>query len=99
MNISTVNYLKSSFPKTDITIILGIPTYDALHQMELEIKTNAISVHSNLGVATHVHLGLFMTDTKYAILSNIPFMHHVHPVILLIANNATCVASYELKRV
>ena len=50
MIISTVNYREAFFLKLDLTRILGIHTYDALHQMQLELKTNAISIHSNLRV-------------------------------------------------
>ena len=50
MIISTVKYRETFFPKLDLTRILGIHTYDALHQMQLELKTNAISIQSNLGV-------------------------------------------------
>ena len=99
MIISTVNYHKTFFPKPDLTRILGIPTYGALHEIYLELKNKALSVHFILGGATHIHLGIFMTNTKYATLSPIPYAHPVHPGILLTPNNATHVASYELKQV
>ena len=99
MSISTVNYLKTFFPKPYLTIILVVPTYNALHQIQLEIKTNALYVHSNLGGATHGHLGLLITNTKYATLSKIPYVRTVHPGILKIPNNDTSSESYELKRV
>ena len=95
--ISTVNYRDTFFPKPDITRILGIPTYDALHQMQLELKTNALSVHSKLWGPTHKTIGLLMINTKYDTVSNVPYLIPVHPVILLIPINATRVASYELK--
>ena len=65
--------------------------------MQLELKINALSVHSNLGSATHRHLGLFITNTKYTPLSSIPCVRPVHPCILLIPNNSTRVALYKLK--
>ena len=70
MSIQLVNYRETYFTKPDLTRILGIPTYEALHQMQLELKTNALSVHSNLGGAVHGHLGLLMTDVQYALLSD-----------------------------
>ena len=99
MSISTVNYCDTFFPKLDITRILGIHTYNVLHQIQLEIKTNAVSVHSNFVGGTHGHFRLFMTNTKYATLSNVTYIRPVHPGILLIPNNATRIASYKLKRV
>ena len=77
MSISTVNYHNTFFPKLDITTILDIPTYYALHQMHLELKSNPISVHSNLGGATHGHLGIFVTNMKYATLSPVPYIRPV----------------------
>ena len=38
-----------------------------------------------------------MKNTKYPQLSNIPYVRPAHPHILIIPNNATHVASYELK--
>ena len=46
--ISMVKYCQTFFPKYDLTIILGIPTYDYLQQIKLEIKTNTPSVHLDL---------------------------------------------------
>ena len=99
MRISTVNYLENFLPKLDLTRILGILTNDALHQLQLELKINAISVQSKLGEGTHIHLGLFMTNTKYATLSPVTYVRPMHLDILQITNTATGVASYELKRV
>ena len=92
MIISTLNYRETFFLKLDLTRILGNHTYDALHQMQLELKTNALYVHSNLGGATHGHLGIFMMDIKYATLSKVLYICTIHPNILLIPNNDTRVA-------
>ena len=64
--------------------------------MKLDLK-NAFSVHSNLRGATHGRLGLLSTNTKYATLSKVLYVRPVHPRILLIPNNATHVAFYEIK--
>ena len=99
MIISTVNYRETFFPKPDLTRILGIPTYDALHQLKLELKSNILSVHSNLGGGTHGHLCLLITNKKYATLAPVAYVRPVHPGIVLIPNNATCVEPYKLKQV
>ena len=99
MSISTVNYHEKFLLKPDLTRILGIQTYDSLHQMQLKLKSNALYFHSNLGGGTNGHLGLLITNTKYATLSPVPYVHPVHPGIILITNNTIRVASYELKRV
>ena len=99
MSISTVNYRKTFFPKLDLTRIIGIPTYDALHQINLELKNSALSIKSNLEGATHGNLGILMINVKYDTLSPVPYVRPLHPVIILISNNAARVASYKLKRV
>ena len=50
MIISMVTYRETFFPISDLTRILVIITYNALHQIQLELQTNSIYVHSNLGV-------------------------------------------------
>ena len=70
--MSTVKYRKNFFLKLDITITLGILTYGALHQIQLDLKTNALDVPSNLGGANHGHPRLMMTNTKDATLLNSP---------------------------
>ena len=99
MNISTVKYRNALFPKPDLTIILGIPTYDTLQRIQLELKTNAHSVHNNLWVATHWYLRLLMTGSKYATLSNFLYIRTVQSGILIIQINSTSVAYYKLKRI
>ena len=66
--------------------------------MQLELKQNALSVHYNLGGSTHGHLGLLMTDTQYALISNAAYVHPIHPGIIHIPNNDTCFATNVLKR-
>ena len=99
MSIYTVNYHNNFFPKPELTIILGILTYNALHHMQLELKNNALSFHSNIGGSTQHHLGLLMTNTKDATLSTTSYVRPVHPGIILIPNNTTCIVLYKLKQV
>ena len=63
-----VNYCETLFYKPYLTIILSIPFYGALHQMQLDLKTNALYVNFNLGGATKVNLVLLMMITRYATL-------------------------------
>jgi hypothetical protein len=73
MSISTVNYREIFFEHPELTKIIGVPTYNTLHKLNQEIKSNAISVHSNLGGGQHGHLGLVVSPTAYVILSNTPY--------------------------
>ena len=99
MSISTVNYQETFLLKPDLIRIIGIPTYDNLHQMQLELKRNALSFHHKLGGGTHGNLSILMTNTKYAKLSPVVYIRPVHPGIMQIPSKGTCVASYELNRV
>ena len=99
MSIYTVNNRELFSPKPDFTITLGIPTFYALHQMQLELESNTLSVHSNLWGGNHWHLVLLMTNTKYATLLPVAYVRPLHPGIIQILSNATCVALYKLNRV
>ena len=65
MIIPSVNYRGNFLPKPYLTNIFDIPTYEYLYQMQLELKTNALSVHSNIGGGTHGHIVLLMTNAQY----------------------------------
>ena len=96
--INSVNYRETCFPKPDLTRTPGRPTYESLHNMQLELKANAISVHSNLGGGNHGHLGLLMTDPQYALVSNTAYVRPVHPGVLVLPNGATRVQSDAFQR-
>ena len=50
ISIYTVNYRKDLFPKMDLTRIHGIITYDALHQIQLDIKPTLFMFTQTPGV-------------------------------------------------
>jgi hypothetical protein len=85
MSIAAINYRETFFPVKDLTRIIGIPTYETLHTMHLELKTNSTSVHSNLGGGQFGHLGLVISPTRYAMESNAPYVRPAHPGELVIA--------------
>ena len=85
---AVINY-RESFPIPDLTRIIGIPTFETLHQMANELKQNASSVYSNLGGGAHGHLGLLLSPQMYALISNVPYVRPAHPGPLIIPANAT----------
>ena len=93
MIIPSVNNRETLFPMPNLINILGIPNYESLHQMQLDIKTNALSVYSKLGGGTHEHLGLLITNSHYALISNATYVRLVHPGIIHIPNNAARIAA------
>jgi hypothetical protein len=82
MSIPTVNYRESFFEKPDLTPVIGKPDYETLYQTIVDLRTNAISVHSNLGRGNHGHLGLLMSPAQYAVESQVPFIRPTHPGVL-----------------
>jgi hypothetical protein len=69
--------------------IIGILTFETLHLLNQEIKSNAILVHSNLGGGQHGHLGLVISPTACTLLSNTPYARPGLPDALDIPANAT----------
>ena len=91
-SIPLVNYCGTFSPNLGLTKIFVIPTYESLHQMQLELKTNDISVHYNLGVGTNGHLKLLLTNYQYSLITNTAYVRPVHPIFIHIPNNVTRVA-------
>ena len=89
MSIAAINYRETFFPVKDLSRIIGIPTYETLHTMHLELKTNSTSVHSNLGGGQFGHLGLVISPARYAMEANTPYVRPVHPGALVIPVNET----------
>ena len=96
--INSVNYRETCFPKQDLTRYPGRPNYESLHQMQLELKANAISVHSNLGGGNHGHLGLLMTNQQYTLIVNTPYVRPVHPGTFVLAGGEKRVQVDALQR-
>ena len=63
-----------------LTRINGQPTYESLKTLTTEIKANAASVPSTLGGGLYGHLGLVVSDEKYAQLAHtVPWINPGHP--------------------
>ena len=84
MSIAAINYREAFFPMKDLTRIIGMTTYETLHMMHLELKTNSTSVHSNLAGGQFGHLGLVLSPAGYAMVSNVPYARPTHPGDLVI---------------
>ena len=79
MMVSTFNYRKKIFEHPNLSKITGVLTYDTLHLLHNEIKSNALAVHSNIGGGQHGYLGLVVSLTAYYVLTKTPFVSQVHP--------------------
>ena len=84
MAISTVNYLITILEYPNLTKIIVVPTYDTLHLLHHEIKSDVIAVHINIGGIQHGNLGLLVIPNAITLLSNAPFVRPMHPGTLII---------------
>ena len=89
MTISTVNYRETIFDHTDLSKIMGVPTYETLHLLHNEIKANVMAVHSNIGGGQHGYLGLVVRPTDYNLLAKNPFFSQFRTGTLIIHIAAT----------
>lgn len=63
-----------------LTRIHGKPTYESLQNILTELKANASSVPSNIGGGIHGHLGLLVSNARYAALPHtIPWVSPGNP--------------------
>ena len=63
-----------------LTRIHGQPTYETLQTLSTEIKANASSVPSTLGGGHYGHLGLILSDDRYATLAHtVPWVSPANP--------------------
>ena len=74
-----IDYRGSFFEYPILTKIQDEPSYETIKTIHDEIKTNAQSVHCNLGGGQHGHLGLTLDTTTYALVSNVAYYRPYHP--------------------
>lgn len=95
---SGIDYREAHFIKKQLTPIVGEPTFVTLELLLKQLKSNARSVHSNLGGGQHGHLGLVISPPSYALLSPTPFTRPVFPgAQAIIPNNTTQHAARSLR--
>ena len=76
---------------------MGAPTYETLHILNNEIKSNAMAVHSNIGGGKQGYLMLVVSLTAYALLTNINFFRQAYKGKVITPIAATRHAQEELK--
>ena len=72
---TAINYRELYLEYKKLTRIEGEPTAEHLIKMNKELKSNALSVYSNLGGAQHNgHLFLVMAPAQFRLISVTPFV-------------------------
>ena len=82
-----IDYINTSFEYPLLDKIHGQPTFTTLTRLKQQIKANAQSVSSDLGGGGHGHLGLVLSPTEYALVSNTPYAIPAHPGAFLLPRN------------
>ena len=76
MTISTLNYRETIFEHPDLNKITGVLTYETLHLLYNEIKSNAMAVHYSIGGVQHVYLILVRILIAYDLYGLIARLDH-----------------------
>ena len=92
-----INYKDTPFKWSNLTNIRGELTFETLHKIWNEIKANTKSVYSNFGGGAHGHLGLFLTDAQYALISPTTFVYPNRPGPLIIPDGTTAHANSNMR--
>ena len=75
----TIESIVDSFPHPTLALIEDIPTFATIHQLQLELNSNASLIHSNLGDGQLGLLYLTVSQATYDELSNVPFVPPINP--------------------
>ena len=78
MTIS-IDKIVDGFPHPNIAPIVGIPTYESIAELNLQLNANAASVQSNLGDGQLGLLALTVSPAVFNTLSAVAFVHPVNP--------------------
>ena len=95
MTSTNIDYVDTYFENPVLTKIHGEPTYKGLKTLKNELKSNAISVTSDLGGGAHGQLGLVLIPAEYAAISPVPYVCPVHPGPLVVPAGT---AQHEARR-
>ena len=94
---SSINYNEPLFDRAKITPIHSKPALKTLHKLRNEIKANAESVYSNIRGGSHGHIGLVLTNAKYALTLNTPFFYLTHLGLIIIPDVTTDHMNYKIR--
>ena len=77
-SVPSVEDFTNAFP-TQLTPIMGEPTYATLKTLKDHLKANATSVPTTLGGGNHGYLGLILSPATYTTISPTAFIEPVNP--------------------
>ena len=77
-SVPSVEDFTNAFP-TQLTPIVGEPTYATLKTLKDQLKANAASIPTTLGGGNHGYLGLILSPATYATISLTAFIEPAYP--------------------
>ena len=77
-SVPSVEDFTNTFP-TQVTPIVGKPTYATLKTLKDQLKANATSVPTTLGGGNHGYVGLILSPATYATISPTAFIEPTYP--------------------
>jgi hypothetical protein len=80
--VAEMDPIAEVFPNPLLLPINGIPTYESIAELHIQLKANAASVQSNLGDGQLGLLPLTLPPEVYNTLSAVPFIAPVNPAAL-----------------
>jgi hypothetical protein len=90
----SANKIVDGFPHPTIAPIIGIPAYESIAELNLQLNANAASVQLNLGDGQLGLLALTVSPAVYNTLRAVAFQHPVNPgTSPIIPANATTAPS------
>ena len=99
MTSTNIDYTNNYFQYTELTPILGEPTYEALQIIKDQLKSNSSSVTSKLGGGSNGHLGLMLTAEEYTRVSaGTPYVFPPPPATLVVPPGTTAHETSRLTR-
>ena len=94
---NSINYKDTLFKRENLTPICGEPTFEILHNFRNEIEANTKSIYFNLGVISHGHPSLVLTNAQYALISNTSFFYLNQPDPIIILDGTTAQANSNMR--
>ena len=73
------DHIVDAFPHPTIPVITGVPTYETIANLNLQLNVNTASVQSNLGDGLLGLLYLTISSAEYNTLSAVAFIVPVNP--------------------
>ena len=69
----------AGFPHPTVDPIVGLPSYETIKDLHVQLNVNAASIFSNLGDGQHGLLRLTVSDAQYNYVSTVPFVQTMNP--------------------